>query len=356
MFFPSKTKFMKIKFIFASLLVLLLLAFRSQAENAPDRFMGDWQGSVSLNGSDKQNVAVYMIPLGEGHYDARFVADFAHRGPYLFRLRGSIRDGQFQFVDDIALDAEHVAEATERGVTFKASLWSGNLADSAVKGTIAGVQTGSFELHKTERVSTELGRPAPAGAVILFDGTTTEQWQTRDGGRPIAWKLLPGGVMEVVRGGDVVSKEKFADQQIHLEFRLPYMPHSFGQERGNSGVYLQGRYETQVLDSYGLEGHDNECGGFYQIRQPDVNMCFPPLQWQSYDITLHQARLDADGKKIANARVTVVHNGTVIHDNFELPHVTPGGVSNKEGEPFGLMLQDHGTPVQYRNIWVKRLD
>ena len=152
-----------------------------------------------------------------------------------------------------------------------------------------------------------------------------------------------------------MSKEKFGDFQLHLEFCLPYMPRESGQGRANSGVYLQTRYETQVLDSYGLEGMDNECGGFYQICSPALNMCAPPLQWQSYDITFHQATLGADGKKTANARVTVIHNGVKIHDNFELPHVTPGGMNNKEGVPAGLLLQDHNNPVQYRNVWVKRL-
>ncbi len=109
------------------------------------------------------------------------------------------------------------------------------------------------------------------------------------------------------------------------------------------------------MDSYGLEGMDNECGGFYQICSPALNMCAPPLQWQSYDITFHQATLGADGKKTANARVTVIHNGVKIHDNFELPHVTPGGKNTKEGVPAGLLLQDHNNPVQYRNVWVKRL-
>ena len=220
---------------------------------------------------------------------------------------------------------------------------------------MAGRQTGQFALKWTQRVSSDLGKRPPEGAVILLDGSNLDQWQTRGSGGPITWKILPGGVMEIAKGGDIVSKEKFGDHQLHLEFRLPYMPRSFGQGRANSGVYVQSRYETQVLDSYGLEGFDNECGGFYQIRRPLVNMCFPPLQWQSYDITFHSAKRGDAGKKSANARITVVHNGVVIHDDFELPHCTPVAVDEKEGEPAGLLLQDHGNPVQYRNIWVKRL-
>ena len=331
-----------------------VLTLRAAAQNATDPFMGDWQGSVSIGGQ-KQPVSVYMIPLDQGRYEARFVADFRQRGPYLYRLRGVIRDGQFRLMDDIPFDVSRITDATDKGLLLPASLWSGKVADNSVQGTVAGLQNGQFDLQQTQRVSPNLGKRPPEGAVVLFDGSSLDQWQSRDASKPATWKLLPEGVMEPAKSGDVVSKEKFGDHILHLEFRLPYMPRDFGQARANSGVYLQTRYETQVLDSYGLEGLDNECGGFYQICRPLVNMCAPPLQWQSYDITFHAAKLGADGKKTANARVTVIHNGVVIHDNFELPHVTPGGLNNTEGEPAGLLLQDHGNPVQYRNIWVKRL-
>ena len=331
-----------------------MLAIRAAAQNIFDPFMGDWQGSVVIGGQP-QPVSVYMIPLDDGRYEARFVASFRERGPYLYRLRGVIRAGQFQFMDDIPFDVGQITATTANGVVLAASLWSGKLTGSTAQGTVAGRQTGQFELQKTQRVSPALGQRPPEGAVVLLDGTNLDQWQSRNAGQPITWKLLPDGVMEVAKGGDIVSKEKFGDHQLHLEFCLPYMPRAFGQGRANSGVYVQGRYETQVLDSYGLEGFDNECGGFYQICRPLVNMCAPPLQWQSYDITFHSAKRGDDGKKTANAYITVVHNGVVIHDNFELPHATPGALDEKEGEPAGLLLQDHGNPVQYRNIWVKRL-
>jgi hypothetical protein len=148
-----------------------------------------------------------------------------------------------------------------------------------------------------------------------------------------------------------VSKRTFGDHFLHIEFRTPFMPASRGQARGNSGVYVQGRYEVQVLDSFGLEGKDNECGGIYRLAAPRVNMCFPPLAWQTYDIDFVAARYDAAGKKVANARITVKHNGVTIHDNLELPSATPG--YKPEGpEKLGLFLQNHGNPVVFRNIWV----
>ncbi|HOY59375.1 MAG TPA: DUF1080 domain-containing protein, partial [Verrucomicrobiota bacterium] len=115
-------------------------------------------------------------------------------------------------------------------------------------------------------------------------------------------------------------------------------------------------YEVQVLDSYGLEGEDNECGGIYQIARPILNMCAPPLQWQTYDITYTTPKLDAAGKKTANARATILLNGVVIHDNLELPRITGGAVDDKEGQPAGILLQDHTNPVRYRNIWIEKLD
>jgi hypothetical protein len=134
---------------------------------------------------------------------------------------------------------------------------------------------------------------------------------------------------------------------------LPYQPYDRGQGRGNSGIYLQGRYEVQMLDSFGLEGKDNECGGIYEIRDPDLNMCFPPLQWQTYDIEFRQAEFDQRGKKTAPAQLTVRHNGVLIHKDVEVPRTTRAAPVGQEGPSHEFIhLQDHGNPVRYRNIWV----
>jgi Domain of Unknown Function (DUF1080) len=200
-----------------------------------------------------------------------------------------------------------------------------------------GAQRG--ELKKVERKSPSLGKKPPEGAVVLFDGKKSDAWEKA--------RLTDDGLL--MQGA--TSKQKFGSHSLHVEFRLPYQPTARGQARGNSGLYLQGRYEVQMLDSFGLEGKNNECGGIYTIAEPSVNMCFPPLAWQTYDID-YTAAVYEGGKKIKNPRVTVKHNGVTIHDNVELTHSTTASPLKEGPEPGPVYLQDHGNPVRYRNIWV----
>jgi hypothetical protein len=151
--------------------------------------------------------------------------------------------------------------------------------------------------------------------------------------------------------GGAKSKQKFDDFTLHVEFRTPFRPLARGQARGNSGVYLQDRYEIQILDSFGLKGENNECGGIYSKVKPRVNACFPPLSWQTYDVDFQAVRYDAAGKKFKNAVVSVRQNGILIHDHVEIPGSTPGGQPETR-EPGPIQLQGHNNPVFFRNIWI----
>jgi len=177
-----------------------------------------------------------------------------------------------------------------------------------------------------------------------------EKWQ-HPGGTPAAWREHGEGIEVVAGKGDILSKESFGDGLYHVEFQTPSMPDATGQARGNSGVYLQGRYEVQVLDSYGLELGPGDCGSIYGKKIAAVNASRPPERWQSYDIEFTAPRFDAGGKKTSSARMTVWHNGIQIHDDVEVDGPTAAG-ETVEGPLGPLLLQDHGNPVRYRNVWV----
>ena len=198
-----------------------------------------------------------------------------------------------------------------------------------------------------------LGAKPPAGAKVLFDGKSLDLWTARDG-KPATWPVGDGLFTVGAKTGDILTKDKFGSYKLHVEFNIPYMPKATGQARGNSGIYLGGVYELQVLDSYGLKLQDNDCGAIYKQIVPKVNASKPPLQWQTYDVTYHKAVRDGD-KITKKARVTVLLNSVPIIEEAEI-NPTPGGTGAKEGEDGALLLQDHGNDVQYRNIWLAPIE
>jgi hypothetical protein len=186
-----------------------------------------------------------------------------------------------------------------------------------------------IELKRVERKSPTLGAKPPEDAIVLFDGKNAGAWN-------------PGKMVGDLLGVPNNTKKSFKNFKLHIEFRTPFEPFAGGQGRGNSGVYVCGR-EVQVLDSFGLKGDKNECGAIYGERAPEVNMCLPPLVWQTYDIEHRPGKLDPETKKQGPPAITVRHNGVLVIDNFELK----GGANQG-----GINLQDHSNPVVYRNIWL----
>ena len=228
------------------------------------------------------------------------------------------------------------------GTTLSAEGYTVTLADGVANVTNdAGKKIG--KLRHIVRQSVTMGMPAPEQAVVLFDGENTDNL--------VDAKVTSDGLL--MEG--VLTKELVKDFRLHLEFRTPFMPNSLGQARGNSGVYIQRRYEVQVLDSFGLEGVHNECGGVYRQKPPAVNMALPPLVWQTYDIHFRAARFNEADEKTANAVITVYHNGVPIHTDYELTNKT--GAGQPEGpSAMPILLQNHSDPVRFRNIRLVHLD
>ncbi len=277
--------------------------------------------------------------------------DYAIQGEYAGEGSGAqviaLGDGKFRVVgwdgglpgtaETVERKADITGELKDGKVAFKNAEWDAVLENGVITGK-KGEHT--YTLKKTERKSPTLGATPPAGALVLFDGTNADAWKNG--------KVGEDGFLSM----GVTTKQTFGDCTLHVEFRTPFMPKASGQGRGNSGVYLQNRYEVQVLDSFGLKGENNEAGGIYSKHKPRVNMAFPPLTWQTYDIDFTAAKWDTDGKKTANARITVKHNGVVVQDNVEInSETTAAGMKDGPG-PGPIQLQNHGNPVAYRNIWL----
>lgn len=196
---------------------------------------------------------------------------------------------------------------------------------------------------------------APSDAVVLFDGKDLSQWRGEKGGEA-QWKVADGCVM--VNGtGSILTKEEFGDVQLHVEWAAPEKVEGEGQGRGNSGVYLQGRYEIQVLDCYNNKTYfDGMTGAFYSNFAPLVNACRKPGEWQCYDIVFHAPKATADGKGMEPGSFTVLLNGILVQDHVPVKGSTPPAAVSGAAPKGPLLLQDHGNPVRYRNIWLRRLN
>lgn len=201
------------------------------------------------------------------------------------------------------------------------------------------------------------GRP-PSDAVVLFDGRDLSKWAQKDGSAA-KWKVESGYAEVVPKAGYIYTREAFGDCQLHVEFAEPVPAKGESQERGNSGVFLMGLYEIQVLDAYENKTYaDGQAAAVYGQYPPLVNAARPPGQWQSYDIVFHGPRFAKDGKLLRAARVTVFHNGVLAEDNVELTGPTAHGDRppySPQPEKLPLALQDHGQPVRFRNIWIREL-
>lgn len=289
---------------------------------------GEYLGPIRF-GLSSQQAGLQVVALGDGTFRGVLLigglpgAGWDRRTE--FPLSGETRNGAAVL---------HTSQAPELMV----EVHPGPQGRARVIGA-GGVQIA--DLPRIHRISPTLGAHPPAQSIILFDGSASTQLE---GAQRTSDRLLKAGATTAMPVGDF---------QLHVEFRTPFMPSARGQARGNSGVYVQRRYEVQILDSFGLKGVENECGALYRQQRPDVNMCFPPLSWQTYDIWFIAARWDDAGQKIANARITVLHNGVPVHTDRELPDKTGAGQPESPAD-LPIHFQFHGDAVHYRNLWLVR--
>lgn len=317
------------------LLVALLIGFATAAED-DDLIMGVYEGGFDGDGAD---LTLRAQVVGEGKF--RFRAVLFVGGPdqteERVEIKGKGRNGTALFSGDAQIN--QLSGKTEITGEIREQVFSGV--------TKAGRKTRRFTLRRVFPEPPTRGMAPPDGAVVLYSGgDPTANWVRT----PEAWCVEEDGAMAVC-GSNLMTRQSLGSGTYHVEFMTPYMPTERYQGRGNSGVYILGRYEVQVLDSFGTPPAWDLCGGIYKQAVPLVDAVLPPLQWQTYDITFTAPQFDEQGNKTANARITVVHNGRVIHSNLELTGPTPGGLGDNEVTEAPLMLQDHGNRVKYRNIW-----
>ncbi|MCB1120915.1 MAG: DUF1080 domain-containing protein [Verrucomicrobiae bacterium] len=335
-----------------SLIAFLLLGFQqTYAANVIEPippFMGDWKGGwvnpPKEDGNAKRNpqLVARVVGLGNDSYEIQILEEFDKRADYKVKTEAVWKNGKLKF--------------DQNG-------YSGEITTDTFKGVKKGEKYDTaFELSRFHRKSPTLGKKAPEGAMVLFDGSNLNAWKLQGKNEPATW-TVKDGYMEVLpknenngKGGSIETKREFGDVNVHLEFRLPYEPTHREQKRANSGFFVPGGYEVQVLDSYGLYGMWNECGALYKQAPPKVNMCWAPGVWQTYDIEFKRPRFDAEGNKVEDATFTVWHNGVLIHDNFKIKgttsNVQTGRMEPESGKRGSLSLQDHSNKIQFRNIWV----
>lgn len=287
-----------------------------------DPLMGDWQGEGGY--------VAQVLPTAAGKYRANLLTAFDTESSPVAVLEG-VRSGD--------------------GVTFSGDGWSGAIKQGRFTGSKGDK---SFSLKRVTRTPPTLGAPPPKGAVVLFDGHNLDAWAKKNGkswleeNGPARWKLIEGGAVEVVPDSDcIITHRKFGGCKVHVEFRTLGFP-------SNSGVFLQDRYEVNINETYARTEQSPNAGfdNCTENAKPRIRPCRPPLEWQTYDIDFRAPRFDASGNKTESARATVLFNGVKIYDNEELNR--PKGAASRLGEASTgpLMLQEHGMPVQFRNIWL----
>jgi hypothetical protein len=318
---------------FTAVFAAHLVAAEPNAGSEP--FMAEYEGFWTAATGARGRVTAQIRPLGNKQHDGFII---------LTRARSPVTAIQIKkaAVENGALKLAGATASASGGDLLGQTEVTAEIKDGKMVGKFSGdLGAGTLEATKSARPSPTLGAKPPKGAVVLLDASSANGWEN------LTWPVKDG-VLQVAKG-NVWAKEKLSNYQLHVEFRTPLMPEATGQERGNSGVYLQGKYEVQVLDSFGLYPlQDNDCGGVYKVKAPTGNACLPPGEWQTYDITF------LEGNASRTPRITVELNGVKLMERAEVPaNLVQSGTGGGNQNAGFLMLQDHGNAVEFRNIWAQ---
>ncbi len=304
----------------------------SNDPKAIDPYMGEYDGKLTLDGKEEDGIA-QVIAEGDQKYRVAIMREFWK----------TAKDAE-QFRVELSGEID-----SEGNVPLAGNGWNGKLVkDKGIR--IQADSDNTFFGRPSNRKSPTLGQQPPAGAIVLLPYQAGVKPALDEWTNP-SWKPLESGAVEVGKG-NIFTKRELGSIKLHVEFRCPYEPTKRGQGRGNSGVYLQKRFEVQVLESFGLKSQSNDCGSIYKVANTRVNASLPPLHWQTYDIDFTAARISPEGQVLRKPSMTVRHNGVLIHENQELPGATTAAAASGYVLRDALMLQDHGNKVEYRNIWV----
>lgn len=290
---------------------------------------GEFAGTIQPSRYATQAYGLQVVAMGGGRFQGRL-------------LVGGLPGAGWNGYAQIRLTGEREG----RKLTLIGGPFAVSLAGISKTATVRYKEgdTNLGQLFRANRESPTMGAPVPSSGNQLF---------------PVDDQIagaFPWSKMDINAEGFLKAGAEtfygYRDFKLHVEFRTPFMPNARGQARGNSGIYLNSRYEVQILDSFGLAGGEDDCGSIYRTKKPDVNMTFPPLTWQTYDITYVAPVFNAKGKKLQNAVLTVLHNGVLIHDQVEVDGQTGLRSPEESDDPMALKLQDHGNPVVFRNVWI----
>jgi len=322
---------------------LLALVFsvpvQAQPYGAKDKWMGIYEGEWQ-NAQGQGKFTAQIRPVGSNVYDGFVMLKNKAETTAVIKL-SSLANAAEPGV--IQLTGKTSSKELGKEMQFEGKLSGNDPKSLKLAGTLkGGAGDGNLNGERIEKQSPTMGAKPPKDAIVLFDGKQTNHWET------FPFLLNNDGSMQVQKE-NMTAKDRLDNYQLHVEFRTPFMPADQGQARGNSGVYLQSIYEVQVLDSFGLYPLQiNDCGSIYGVKTAQGNACLPPMEWQTYDITY----LSGDGTAANPPKITIVHNGETVIDAAPVPADKigkGGGGGNSKGGL--LMLQQHGNPVQYRNIW-----